>query len=56
MIVLSPSIDYDISKIIFAGKEHYAKFIIKTKDAWNNDIVYNLLKINQPTDIYSNFL
>lgn len=50
------SAEYDIGKIIFAGKERSDKFITETKDAWYNDISYDLLKINQPTEIDPNFL
>jgi hypothetical protein len=54
--VSNPSVDYDISKIIFAGKEHSTKFISEAKDAWYNDMVNDLEKINQSTDIDSVFL
>lgn len=54
--VSNPSSNYDIGKIIFAGKERSAKSITMTKDAWNSDMVYDLFKINQSTDIDSDFL
>lgn len=44
--VSNPYVDYDISKIIFAGKERSAKFITEAKDAWNNDMFYDLKRIN----------
>jgi hypothetical protein len=43
--VSNPSVDYDISKIIFAGKERSAKSITMTKDACNSDMVHDLFKI-----------
>jgi hypothetical protein len=54
--VSNPSVDYDIHKIIFAGKERSAKSINITKNAWNSYMFGDLLKINYPTDIDPLFL
>jgi hypothetical protein len=54
--ISNPSADYDIGKIIIAGKERSAKFITEAKDAWINDISYNLEKTNQPSEIDPDFL
>ena len=54
--ISNPSADYDIHKIIIAGKERSAKFITETKEAWNNDLSYDLEKTNQPSEIDQNFL
>jgi hypothetical protein len=54
--VSNPSVDFDIGKIIFAGKERSAKSITMTKEGWNSDMVHDLFKINQPTDIDQKFL
>jgi hypothetical protein len=50
------SVDYDIHKIIFAGKERSAKCINLTKNAWDSDMFGDLLKINHSTDINPLFL
>jgi hypothetical protein len=52
----NPSPDFYIGKIIFAGKERSTKSITMTKDAWYSDMVHDLFKINQFTDIDSVFL
>lgn len=49
--VSNPSVDYDIHKIIFAGKERSAKCINLTKNAWDSDMFGGLLENNHPTDI-----
>lgn len=49
--VSNPSVDYDIHKIIFAGKERSAECINFTKNAWDSDMFGDLLKNNHPTDI-----
>jgi hypothetical protein len=54
--VSNPSVDYDVHKIIFAGKERSAKCINLTKNVWNSDMFGDLLKINHPTDIDPLFL
>lgn len=54
--VSNPSVDYDVHKIIFAGKEHSAKCINLTKNAWDSDMFGDLLKNNHPTDIDPAFL
>jgi hypothetical protein len=50
------SADHDIGKIIFAGKERSAKFITEAKNAWINDLSYDLEKTNQPSEIDQKFL
>jgi len=54
--VSNPSVDYDVHKIIFAGKERSAKCINITKNVWNSDMFGDLLKNNHPTDIDPLFL
>ena len=54
--VSNPSVDYDIHKIIFAGKECSAKCINMTKNAWNSDMFADLLENNHPTNIDPVFL
>jgi hypothetical protein len=54
--VSNPSVDYDVHKIIFAGKERSAKCINLTKNAWDSDMFGDLLKKNQSTDIDTTFL
>jgi len=54
--VSDPSVDYDIHKIIFQGKERSAKSINLIKNAWNSDMYGGLLENNHPTDIDSVFL
>lgn len=54
--VSNPSADYDIGKIIFAGKERSSKIITKAKKAWINDLSYQLQKTNQPSEIDQNFI
>ena len=44
--VSNPSVDYDVHKIIFAGKERSAKCINLTKNAWDSDMFGDLLKNN----------
>lgn len=47
--ISNSSADYDIHKIIIAGKERSAKIITETKEAWINDLSYDLEKTNQPS-------
>ena len=54
--ISNPSVDYDVHKIIFAGKEWSAKFITETKEAWDNDMINDLERRNQPTEIDPKFL
>jgi hypothetical protein len=54
--VSNPSLDYDVNKIILAGKERSAKCINLTKNAWNSDMFGDLLENNYPTDIDTVFL
>ena len=54
--ISNPSIDYDVHKIIFQGKEYSAKCINLTKNAWDSDMFGDLLKNNHSTDIDSVFL
>lgn len=54
--VSNPSADYEVHKIIFAGKEWSAKFITEATEAWDNDMINGLEKRNQPTEIDPNFL
>jgi hypothetical protein len=54
--VSNPSVDYDVHKIIFAGKERSAKCINMTKNAWDSDMFEGLKKNNHITDIDPVFL
>ena len=54
--VSNPSVDYDVHKIVFAGKERSAKCINMTKNAWDSDMFGDLNKNNLPTDIDPVFL
>lgn len=54
--ISNPFVDYDVHKIIFQGKEHSAKCINLTKNAWDSDMFGDLLKNNHLTDIDSAFL
>jgi len=54
--VSNSSVDYDVHKVIFAGKEHSAKSINIMKNAWDSDMFADLLKINHSTDIDPLFL
>ena len=50
------SVDYNIHKIIFQGKERSAKSINLIKNAWNSDMFSGLLENNHSTDIDPVFL
>ena len=54
--ISNPSVDYDVHKIIFAGKERSAECINMIKNAWDSDMFGDLLKNNQSTDIDPIFL
>jgi len=54
--VSNPSVDYDVHKIIYIGKERSAKCINLTKNAWDSDMFGDLLKNNHSPDIDSIFL
>ena len=54
--VSNPSVNYDVHKIVFAGKERSAKCINMTKNAWDSDMFGDLNKNNLPTDIDPVFL
>jgi len=54
--VSNPSVDYDVHKIIFIGKERSAICINMTKSAWDSDMFDDLKKNNHPTDIDPAFL
>jgi len=54
--ISNPSVNYDVQKIIFVGKEHSAKCINMTKNAWDSDMFGDLLKNNHSPDIDSVFL
>jgi hypothetical protein len=54
--VSNPSVDCDIHKIIFQGKERSVKSINLIKNAWDSDMFAGLLEKNYPTDIDPVFL
>ena len=54
--VSDPFVNYDVSKIIFSGKERSAESINNIKIAWDSDMFGDLLKNNHPTNIDPIFL
>lgn len=51
--IFNPSGDYNVHKIIFAGKERFVKCINLIKNAWDSYMFDDLLKNNHSPDINS---